>query len=115
MALTPEQLKNINDAGKGFLVIRRPPPEMRDRLDIDFRVEGQSVFIYEIRPNWRDSDEKKESPLAKATYVQTTNRWKIYLLRADLKWHGYEPDPEVNSITDFFKIVHEDAMGCFWG
>ncbi|HCW76007.1 MAG TPA: hypothetical protein DHU63_05640 [Candidatus Marinimicrobia bacterium] len=115
MAFTPEQLKDIESAGNGFLVIRRPPPEIRDQVDLAYKIEGQSVFIHEIRAQWRNPDKKIESPVAKATYVETRKHWKIFWMRADLKWHGYDPNPEVTTIADFFKIVHEDKHSCFWG
>ncbi len=36
-------------------------------------------------------------------------------MRADLKWHRYEPVPEVNSLDEFLKIIEEDAYSCFYG
>jgi hypothetical protein len=36
-------------------------------------------------------------------------------MRRDLKWHGYEPMPEVKSVDAFFKLVAEDANACFFG
>lgn len=33
----------------------------------------------------------------------------------DLKWHGYEPAPEVASIEDPCALVAEDAYACFFG
>lgn len=115
MALTPQQIEMIQQAGNGFLVIRRPPPEIRDQVDLAYKIESQSVIIYEIRAGWPDPAAKFEAPAAKATYVKSNDRWKIYWMRADLKWHGYDPVPEVAVITDFFKIVHEDEYFCFWG
>jgi len=35
-----------------------------------------------------------EEPATKATYVRKTGRWKIYWMRADLKWHAYPTHPE---------------------
>jgi hypothetical protein len=41
---------------------RRPPPSVRQKLDLGFRVTGQSVESFEIRPAWRGpADEKHES------------------------------------------------------
>ena len=40
--------------------------------------------------------------------------WKAYWQRADLKWHRYDPDPEVDTINDFIKLVEEDEFGCFF-
>ncbi|HKL26212.1 MAG TPA: DUF3024 domain-containing protein [Desulfuromonadales bacterium] len=56
-----------------------------------------------------------ESPVAKATYVKIRKIWKIYWMRADLKWHGYQPDPVVQSIEEFLEIVERDEYGCFYG
>ena len=56
-----------------------------------------------------------ELPVAKATYVKSQNKWKIYWHRADMKWHGYEPEPDVDKIEDFLKIVEEDKYACFFG
>ena len=51
---------------------RRPPPQVRQKLDLGFRVTGQSVEIFEIRPAWRGpADVKHESAVAKATFVRT--------------------------------------------
>ena len=36
-------------------------------------------------------------------------------MRADLKWHRYEPLPEVDAIEDFLLTVEEDDHACFFG
>ena len=35
--------------------------------------------------------------------------------RADLKWHGYEPRPEVARLEQFLALVEEDEYACFFG
>jgi hypothetical protein len=32
-----------------------------------------------------------------------------------MKWHRYEPDPEVKKIEDFLAVVERDEYGCFYG
>ena len=98
-----------------FLARRRPPEEIRDRLDLAWRMEGQSVVIFSIRPFWKDESRKIEEPAAKATYNRRTNRWKIYWMRADLKWHSYPPHPEALFFEEFLAVVDEDESCCFWG
>lgn len=80
----------------------RPDPSIRNKLDIAFRIKGQSVEVFEI-------------PVAKATFVRSQNIWKIFWRRADLKWHSYPPAPTVKSIEDFVKLVEKDEHACFWG
>src|SRR5687767_11987845 len=98
MALTQIELQQCKKALAQFLERRRPPEHIRDRLDIAYRISGQSVEIFEIRPDWQDASKKIETPVAKATFVRTRNRWKVLWMRRDLKWHGYEPNPEVHSL-----------------
>lgn len=53
--------------------------------------------------------------VAKATYVRTQECWKVFWLRADLKWHSYSPMPVVDSIEKFLALVEADNHACFFG
>ena len=115
MALTQVELQRCKKALAHFLEQRRPPEHIRNQLDIGYRINGQSVEIFEIRPDWRDKSKKMESPVVKATFVRTKNRWKIFWMRRDLEWHGYEPNPEVHSLEAALNVVHRDEYCCFFG
>jgi hypothetical protein len=115
MAFTTEQLAAIESSMADFLVKRRPPEEIRHKLDLAWRIERQSVVIYSVRPSGRDEISKIESPVAKATFNRKTHRWKIYWMRADLKWHSYPTHPEALFFDEFLAVVDEDENGCFWG
>jgi Protein of unknown function (DUF3024) len=100
----------------GFVERRRPPPQTRQEVDLSFRISGQSVEIFEVRKAWGGSPgEKIEHPLAKATYVRSNRRWRVFWLRQDMKWHSYKPVPDVATIEEFAALVHEDRDGCFFG
>jgi len=71
MAFNDIERKRIERAVEGFLEKRRPPPHIRPKLDFGYRISGQSVELFEIRPRWDKPDEKREHPFAKATYVRT--------------------------------------------
>jgi len=81
----------------------------------NFRFDGRSVEIFEIRPRWDDPAQKGEEAVAKARYLQARNRWLVYWRRADLKWHKYDPMPEVSTIDAFLELVGEDEHACFFG
>ena len=98
-----------------FIERRRPPPHIRPRLDLAFRMQGQSVELFEIRPDWQDGSRIVEHPLAKATHSKRGRVWKVYWMRADMKWHRYQPETEVDAIEDFLAIVDQDEYGCFFG
>jgi hypothetical protein len=98
-----------------FIERRRPPPHIRAEVDVAFRISGQSVEIFEVRPNWRDKTKLQEHSIAKATYNKRKRNWKVFWQRADLKWHSYKANAEVVSIEDFLAVVQKDEHGCFFG
>lgn len=115
VALSEVERKRFEKEMGAFLEKRRPPAHFRPELDIAFRVTGQSVEIFEIRPKWDRPQEKMETPVAKATYVKAQNVWRIFWMRRDLKWHRYDPVPQVSSLTKFAQVVDEDKHACFFG
>lgn len=98
-----------------YLKVSRPPIHIRDKLDIGYRIENQSVEIFEIRPAFNKPGEKTEHSVAKATFVKRSDNWKIYWMRADLNWHRYEPTPDVDDLESFLSLIEDDPYGCFFG
>jgi hypothetical protein len=92
-----------------------PRVHLRAEVDLAFRIQGQSVEIFEIRPDWMDGTQKIEERVAKATYQESKRVWKVYWQRADLEWHVYQPMPEVTALEQFVAIVDADQYGCFFG
>jgi hypothetical protein len=113
--LSEFETKKAEKAVLAFLAKRCPPPHIRPKLDIGFRFSGQSLEIFEIRPRWDRPDEKMEHAVAKATYVKTKGVWNVFWQRADLKWHRYDPAPQVGSLEKFLALVDEDKHACFFG
>ena len=100
---------------ENYLSYIRPSEEIRDQLDIGYRIEKQSVIIFEVRPDWIDPKKKTENKVAKATFVKKNDHWKVYWQRADLKWHSYKPQPILRNLLDFIQLIEKDEYGCFWG
>ncbi len=115
MAFDELDRKRIELKMAAYLERKRPPAHIRPQLDIGFRLNEQSVVVFEIRPDWKEPKIKRETDVAKATYVRTQNVWKIYWMRADLKWHGYEPMREAASVEEFLDELEKDPYCCFWG
>jgi hypothetical protein len=109
------QSVDIIETMENYLAKVRPSPEIRDKLDINYEIEDQSVILNEIRPVWRNPSEIKITGYAKATYVKNKNVWKIFWKRADNKWHAYKPHPSVNELKEFLSLVDEDKYRCFKG
>ena len=115
MTLSEFETKRCEKLVAEFISKRRPPPHLRAKLDLAFRIRGQSIEIFEVRPDWRDKDKTIEESVAKATYNKSRLCWKVFWQRADMKWHSYQPNPVVGSVEEFLDIVHNDAYGCFFG
>ena len=115
MAISEFEEKRCEREIQKFMETRRPPPHVRQQLDFGYRIHNQSVELFEIRPEWRNPENTMEIPFAKATYVKKQKHWKIYWQCQDLKWHAYDPMPEVEYFEDFLAIVAEDEHACFFG
>lgn len=107
--------KRTQNALEAFIATRRPPPHLRDQVDLSFRFDGGSIEIFEIRACWDNPAQKVEEAVARARYVKARSRWLVYWQRADLKWHKYAPAPEVSTVDAFLRLVAEDRNGCFFG
>mgnify|MGYP000102448145 CR=1 FL=1 len=99
---------------KDFIESIRPGPELRDKLDIGYTYENQTLQIYQIHPPRDKEDEALNIPIVRVRYVKSRNVWIIYCLDQDGNWTKYEPKPEVNSIRDVFEELMEDRHHCFW-
>ena len=115
MSFTELETKEYERIVRGFVEKRRPPSHIRHELDLGHRFKNQSVEIFEIRPVWNNPHETLEIPVAKATFVRAQGVWRVFWQRADLKWHRYDPDPEVERLEDFLSLVDRDQYCCFFG
>ena len=94
---------------------RRPPLRIRDQIREGQRIEGQHIELFFVRPVWDDPTRHTEEPIAKLTYVRTSQTWRLFWQRADLKWHRYPPHPEAASLDAALRIIDQDAKACFFG
>ena len=115
MAFTDFERATNLKALKWFLEQRRPPEHIREKLDIGYSIVSHTVDIFEIRPDWQDKTTTRHSPNARIRYVRTKDKWLLYWMRRDLKWHAYEPDHEHSTLHSALKTIHTDAFCCFFG
>jgi hypothetical protein len=109
------QTVHIIEVLEGFIERKRPPEKIRKQLDIGYNIQGQSLFILEIRPSMFEPERILEHEIAKATYVKSKDLWKILWKGADSKWHTYAPCPAVKAVEGFVDLVEKDKYSCFWG
>jgi hypothetical protein len=115
VGLNDIERKRVETTVAAFVEKRRPPAHFRDQVDLGFRFDGRYIELFEIRPRWNNPAEKVEEAVAKARYLKSRDEWLVYWKRADLRWHKYGPQPEVNTVEAFLTLVDEDHYGCFFG
>lgn len=60
MAISEFEIKRIEKVVGTAVEKRRPPVHIRNEFDIGFRIDNQSVFIFERRQDWRDKSQINE-------------------------------------------------------
>ena len=115
MAFTEQQLSEITAMMDHYIAEHRPPEHIRPQLDIGWRRDKQSVFLFEIRPQWNDKSVTRHDDFAKATWVETKKQWNIFWMRASGRWFRYEPLEWAGNLQRFLLEVEKDPYGCFKG
>ena len=116
MAIDVLQTVEIIEQLENFVFRLRPDTEeVRKKLDYGYNIENQSIILFEIRPDWKNSEVIRQSPFVKATFIKSSDTWKIYWRRANGKWYPYDPSPSVRSLKEVLEIVKDDKHHCFFG
>jgi hypothetical protein len=55
------------------------------------------------------------TPVARFRYIRSRDEWELFWMRADLKWHYYEPAGPVRRLSTLVRHVDRDEYGCFFG
>lgn len=114
MPFSKEELRYI-DATVGALCRKASPAHIADKLRHIYEIEGHSVLVYSIAPRWDDPSDEIKHGVAKFRYFRSRDDWRLYWLRADLKWHLYEPEDMLDDLESLVSIVDEDKYGAFFG
>ncbi len=113
-----ERMLDINYSKvESYIQDKRPPMEMRSKLDFGFSFARNTFELFTIRPVWGNPDQNDYQKLsfAKIRYFKTEQVWKLYWQRASGKWQSYEPFPESSYIDSILECIDADTYGCFYG
>ncbi len=114
MPFSELELKQIEQIVGAFCV-RHSPVHLRDKLRLEYSIKGHEVVIVERRPQWDDPSRWIESPTAKVKYIRSANKWRLYWMRADMKWHEYPGLSSSNRLDDLVQEIDADPFACFFG
>jgi len=116
MAFTEEEVSDAIIAIEEVIWSRRRPPHhLRNQGCEAQRISGQSLELFFIRPHFQNQAETVEESIAKITFVRKRGIWRLFWQRADLKWHGYKPDPVHGSLREALEVIYRDEYCCFFG
>ena len=115
MPLSEFEIKRYEIAKKKFLLKRRPPLSVRNKCDLDCRLNDKTVEVFERRPQWNNVEVINEYPLAKMTYTITKKEWKIFYMSSNLTWKSYQLHKSTKTIEEAFVIIDCDETGIFFG
>jgi hypothetical protein len=115
MALSDKEIQECLREVGAFIAKRRPPEHIRAQLDYRGEVQRSEVVLSSVRPALLGRKETMVQPFAKIKWIGTKSAWIIYWMRADLKWHRYDPSQKIRSLHDALAEIHADPYGCFFG
>ena len=102
---------------ESYVAKKRPPKEIRNRLDLGFKFAKNTFELFEIRPVGGSSDpnDYQKVSFAKFRYIKSREVWELYWMRASGKWESYEPYTASNNIDKVLSCIDDDVHGCFYG
>lgn len=66
-------------------------------------------------PRWDKQTEWTDTPVAKLKFIRSANKWRLYWMRADMKWHEYPGLSPSNRLEDLVQEIDDDPLACFFG
>lgn len=114
MPFSELDLKRIEQT-VGVFCGKRSPVHLKDKLCLTYTVKNHEVVIIERRPRWDNQTEWTELPVAKLKFIRTAAKWRLYWMRADMKWHEYPGLSSSNRLSDLVQEIDTDPLACFFG
>ena len=114
MPISPFQIARVSKVLQEYCNAR-VPPEVRDKVEVKFRFEGNIVFLFEHRPAFQRPGEWMEIPVARFRYFVERQEWALFWCDRNSKWRRYELIPPSPSFDDLLQEVDSDPTCIFWG
>jgi hypothetical protein len=115
MSFSELELKRI-DATVGDLCRRASPAEHADKLRYVYDIDGHAVSLMEERPPWDSTPgDWTRLGIARFRFFRSRGEWQLYWMRADLKWHVYEPIEPTPDLASLVRVVEQDQYCAFFG
>lgn len=114
MALSAIQVAEVSDLLSRYSDAR-VPPGVREEIRLGFRINGNSVTLFETRPRFQRPEEWAESPVARFRYNKSQSEWALFWRDRNQRWHRYDLKRPSKRLQTLLNEVDRDPTGIFWG
>ena len=73
------------------------------------------ALLIEQRPSFLNASEWTSRPLAKFRYSEARDKWSLYWVDANDRWHRVTNVEGKEDIRTLLDVVVKDPLGVFWG
>ena len=94
---------------------RRIPIDIRDQVNLTFKIIRDKVTLIETRPYFRNPSIWTENPVAQFRFDNETKKWTLYCMDRNSRWHLYDLIKPSADFDDMLKALDDDRTGIFWG
>jgi hypothetical protein len=91
------------------------PPAARGQVRLGFRFRGNTVTVFEERPQIWLPDAWITIVVAQFRFDSRTSKWTLYCADRNSRWHEYLNAEPTRNLDDLIEEVDRDPTGIFWG
>jgi hypothetical protein len=111
----PEAMRRQIEAKLARYCERRAPAEVRQRVRLVCKLQGDAVAIQEERPAIGIPGSWVETRIARARFDPATKRWTLYCAGAGSRWRRYGKLDATSSFDAVLAAIDRAPPGVFWG
>ncbi|OGS46246.1 MAG: hypothetical protein A2539_02645 [Elusimicrobia bacterium RIFOXYD2_FULL_34_15] len=93
----------------------RIPEHASDMVKLDFKIKGNSITLFEMRPAFDKTNEWVDIVIAQFRHNPENSFWTLYCADRNSKWNRYIDTDPTEDFDKLLKEVEKDPTGIFWG
>jgi len=112
----PVLVKTLIEKKIGEYCKKKIPAHILDKVNLSYRIRGNSVTILENRvPLFPDMKEWTSMPVAQIRYDNETGEWTLYCADRNSRWNDYIDLLPTKNIDKILNEIDKDPTGIFLG
>jgi hypothetical protein len=111
----PEFTKKLIETKLTEYCDRKIPIHVRDQVKLIYKIIGNKVTLIETRTYHMNPSVWTETPIAQFRFDNETNKWALYFMDRNSRWHLYDLVKPSADFEDMLKALDNDKTGIFWG